>query len=333
MRELVLGPDNPAAYPQYQHKVAYRALIPMDKALTALGEYKTRRQHMHVGPGAHLIHYPVNQQMIGATVVITDHKEWPRDQPTTARANRKDVEDALAGWCPPVRKLVSLFPEQLDQWALFDLFEYPVATFNYGRICLVGDAAHASSPHHGAGACMGVEDALCLCTLLREVTTDVQECTSSKSNALNAAFETYDAVRRGRAQWLVNSSRRVCDLYQQPEWGNPAKRVKAESCFEEIKDRSYKIWHFDSGSMVEQSISNYRGKDNHLPDGLANEEANLVPSVTSENGKKAITKGEASHENVTDVTIRTTSKNPAITAANEIPVDAVNSAAVGFAAG
>lgn len=85
--------------------------------------------------------------------------------------------------------------------------------------------------------------------------------------------------------------------------------------------------------MVEQSISNYRGKDNHLPEGLANEEANLVPSVTSENGKKAITKGEASHENVTDVTIRTTSKNPAITAANEIPVDAVNSAAVGFAAG
>ncbi|TVY48605.1 FAD-dependent monooxygenase [Lachnellula occidentalis] len=257
-RQILLGPDNPASYPQYTHKVAYRALIPMDKALEALGEYKGRRQHMHIGPNAHLIHYPVNQKMIGATVIVTDAKDWPSDQQNTARGSRKEVEAALDGWCLPVQNLIKLFPEELDQWALFDLWEYPVPAYNYGKVSLVGDAAHASSPHHGAGASMGIEDALCLSTLLQEVSKDVTENAEPKGQALQTAFETYNAIRRTRTQWLVNSSRRVCDLFHQPDWADPAKRVKAESCFEEIKDRSFKIWHHDSASMVENTIQDYR---------------------------------------------------------------------------
>ena len=227
---------------------------------------------MHIGPGAHLIHYPVNQKMIGATVIMSDPTDWPSDKPTTARGTRKDVEAALEGWCLPVHNLIKLFPEELEKWALFDLFEYPVPAYNYGRICLVGDAAHASSPHHGAGASMGIEDAFCICTLLHEVSAEVREHATPKGEALRAAFETYNAIRRTRSQWLVNSSRRVCDLFHQPEWADPAKRVKAESCFEEIKDRSYKIWRHDSASMAEETVRDYRkrretslGTKNQMP--------------------------------------------------------------------
>lgn len=76
--------------------------------------------------------------------------------------------------------------------------------------------------------------------------------------ALAAAFETFDAVRRPRTQWLVNSSRRACDLYQQPEWAEPKRWTKAETCFEELRDRSYKIWHFNADDMVQQSVAEYR---------------------------------------------------------------------------
>ncbi|KAE8141919.1 hypothetical protein BDV38DRAFT_295728 [Aspergillus pseudotamarii] len=193
-RQLLLGQDNPASYPQYTHKVAYRALIPMDKVVAAIGEYKTFRQHMHVGPNAHLIHYPVNTNTIGATVVVSDPNDWPQDKPTTARASRKEVSEALAGWCTPVRNLVELFPEELDQWALFDLFEYPVPKYNKGRVCLMGDAAHASSPHHGAGASFGIEDALCMSTLMSELIMDLREHRTSKATALRTAFETYDKI-------------------------------------------------------------------------------------------------------------------------------------------
>ncbi|KAL4790353.1 hypothetical protein BDV19DRAFT_382363 [Aspergillus venezuelensis] len=259
-RQLLLGPDNPASYPQYTHKVAYRALIPMDKVQAAIGEYRTLRQHMHVGPNAHLIHYPVNTNTVGATVVASDPGDWPLDKPTTARASREAVYKALANWSLPVRNLVDLFPEELDQWALFDLWEYPVPKYNKGRVCLVGDAAHASSPHHGAGASFGVEDALCLSTLFSELTMELRQNTLDKTDALREAFDVYDKVRRTRTQWLVNSSRRVCDLFQQPEWADPAKRVKTESCFEEVKDRSFKIWHFDNSAMVDETIQEYRAR-------------------------------------------------------------------------
>lgn len=93
----------------------------------------------------------------------------------------------------------------------------------------------------------------------------VHEAVSSKdpcgnpdlSHALETAFQTFDAVRRKRTQWLVNSSRRVCDLYHQPEWADPRRWVKAETCFEEIRDRSYKIWNFDVNEMVRKTVAEY----------------------------------------------------------------------------
>lgn len=255
-RAILLGPENPCSYPQYTHKVAYRALVPKEKVLEIMGEYKTMRQHMHIGPGANLIHYPVNQTQVTATIFVSDPNDWPRDQPMSTKGSRKQVEAAVEGWCLPVRQLISQFPEELDCWALFDLWEYPLPAYNFGRVCLLGDAAHASSPHHGAGASMGIEDALCLSTLLEEVTAAVQKG-DPQPLALKTAFETYDAMRRTRTQWLVNSSRRVCDLYQQPEWSDPTKQIKAESCFEEIRDRSYKIWHFKPTLMVEETVLDF----------------------------------------------------------------------------
>ena len=231
----------------------------MEKAIKALGEYKARNQHNHIGPNAHLIHYPVAMQtMINVTAFVSDPDDWTDDQKMVAPASRTVVEDVFADWNPCVRALAGLLPEKLDKWAVFDAWDYPAPFYNRGKVCLAGDAAHASSPHHGAGACMGVEDALCLSTLMRQVSASVRENAAVKGHALTVALETFDAVRRARSQWLVNSSRRVCDLYQQPEWADATRWVKAETCFEEIKDRSLKIWHFDYDAMLEETIQTYR---------------------------------------------------------------------------
>jgi salicylate hydroxylase len=178
----------------------------MKDVLPVLGEYKTMRHHMHVGPNAHLIHYPVNKHMVGATVVVTDPKDWSVDQPNTLRVTRKEVEQAFANWCKPVRDLVNLFPQELEQWALFDMYEYPLPQYNFGRICLAGDAAHAASPHHGAGASMGVEDNLCLTTLLHEIVGKIERGEVNKSCALKGAFAIYNDIRKPRTRWMVNSS-------------------------------------------------------------------------------------------------------------------------------
>lgn len=276
----MFGSENPASFPHYTHKVAYRALVPMDKAIQALGEYKARNQHNHVGPNAHLIHYPVaNQTMINATAFVSDPNEWPDDKTTVVPGLRKDLEDVFADWNPNLTALIKYFPEKLEKWAVFDTWDYPAPFFNKGNVCLAGDAAHASSPHHGAGACCGIEDALCLVTLLKQVNQTVATQSATKKEALGSAFEVFDAMRRVRSQWLVNSSRRVCDLYHQPEWGLEQKWIKAETCFEEIKDRSLKIWHFDYDAMLQQTVARYAEK---LPLKVANGGAEkAAPSVVT----------------------------------------------------
>lgn len=232
----------------------------MEKAIQALGEYRARNQHNHVGPNAHLIHYPVaNQTMINATAFISDPNEWPDDKVTVMPGLRKDLEESFANWNPCLTALIQYFPEKLEKWAVYDTWDFPAPFYNKGTICLAGDAAHASSPHHGAGACCGIEDALCLVTLINQVKTSLKEGTTKKE-ALSSAFEVYNSIRRTRSQWLVNSSRRVCDLYHQPEWGHEQKWIKAETCFEEIKDRSLKIWHFDYNTMIKETVEEYAKK-------------------------------------------------------------------------
>jgi salicylate hydroxylase len=258
----------------------------MDKAIQVLGEWKANNFHHHVGPGAHLTHYPVaNHKMLNVVVFLSDPNPWGGDQSSmVAEGTRAEVEAALAGWHPTVLSLVRLLPDKLVTWGLFDLGEFPAPTYTAGRVCLAGDAAHASSPHHGAGACLGVssiafvapvylsytpvligvvlqvEDALCLSVLLGKVREMAVAPGGDLDAALRAAFQTFDTLRRPRTQWLVNSSRRVCDLYHQSEWADPKRWVKAGTCFEEIRDRSYKIWHFDADDMVRRAVSMYKRK-------------------------------------------------------------------------
>jgi salicylate hydroxylase len=157
VRLHVLGPDDPSSYPQYTYKVAYRGLVPMDRAVEVLGEWKAHNFHHHVGPGAHITHYAVaNKTALNVTVFLSDPDPWPDNSVMVSTGTRDEVAKALRGWHPTVLGLVQLLPRELIKWALFDMAEFPAARYNAGRVCVAGDAAHASSPHHGAGACLGV---------------------------------------------------------------------------------------------------------------------------------------------------------------------------------
>ena len=123
----------------------------------------------------------------------------------------------------------------LLQWAIFDLGKNPPPTFFKGRICLVGDAAHASSPHHGAGAGLCIEDAASLATLLA----------SDKVNshaAAEAALSLYDELRRERGAWLVQSSRHIGNTY---EWLAPGIEDDLVKVEKEINKRNSMIADFD----------------------------------------------------------------------------------------
>ncbi|OGM44268.1 salicylate 1-monooxygenase SalA, partial [Aspergillus bombycis] len=243
VRELILGEGDPASYPHYTHKVAYRGLVPMEEATARLGHYRAHNQHMYGGPNAHVLHFPVAKQtLMNVVAFVTDPNDWPLDRSMSQLATKDEVAGAFAVWGPTVRGIIDLLPVELEKWGVFDSLDYPAPTYSRGRVCIAGDAAHASSPHHGAGAGIGIEDALALTVLLDMVQSRIKTPGGRKAAALQAAFAAFSTVRRDRSQWLVRSSREACEIY---EWNDLRCGSDMDKGYAEIKRRSHKIWHFD----------------------------------------------------------------------------------------
>jgi salicylate hydroxylase len=107
-------------------------------------------------------------------------------------------------WSPPLRTIMENLPKP-DIWALFNHLPAPIYYATKPMICLVGDAAHATTPHQGAGAGMCIEDVYILSELL-------SQCHSKPDIA--KAFSSYDAIRRPRSQKLVKTSREAGMLWE-----------------------------------------------------------------------------------------------------------------------
>jgi 2-polyprenyl-6-methoxyphenol hydroxylase-like FAD-dependent oxidoreductase len=73
-----------------------------------------------------------------------------------------------------------------------------------GRVVLIGDAAHASSPMMGQGGCLAMEDAWVLAESLRE------------AESIEGALETFVNRRRPRVEWVRQHSRAVAESFALP---------------------------------------------------------------------------------------------------------------------
>jgi 2-polyprenyl-6-methoxyphenol hydroxylase-like FAD-dependent oxidoreductase len=94
--------------------------------------------------------------------------------------------------------------EQLIWGDIMDI--KPIRKFAFGRIVLMGDAAHASTPNMGQGACMAIEDAAVLSNCLEHYATAEE------------AFEKFESKRIARTTKIVNTSRTIGKIAQ---WENP----------------------------------------------------------------------------------------------------------------
>lgn len=165
--------------------------------------------------------------------------QWT-DEKWIKPSTRDEMLASFDGWSAPVRQIISLV-DKPDVWALFD--HLPASTyFRAGQICLLGDAAHASTPHHGAGAGMAIEDAMILSRLLAAI---------DSAPDIEAAFRAYDAVRRPRSQRLVASSRRVARVYDFEDEEVGSSLVGLRGYLERAWDW---IWNEDLDAQLENAM-------------------------------------------------------------------------------
>jgi salicylate hydroxylase len=129
--------------------------------------------------------------------------------------------------------------EKPDMWALFD--HPPAPTFYKGRFVILGDAAHASTPHQGAGAGQAVEDAYILSHLLGKI---------NSADEIDPAFKAYDAVRRPRSQKVVTTSRDASYIY---DFEDESLGTDLEKIRERLDVRYNWIWNEDLEEQLKRA--------------------------------------------------------------------------------
>lgn len=186
-------------------------------------------------------------------VFLHDPEPWVDADKMTVPATRQEIQHALADWSPAIRELVDLLPNHLTKWGIFDMADNPAPTYARGRVCIAGDAAHASCPFHGVGACMGVEDALAIATSLEMVNAGVRNgSVPSTLNAITSALQAFNIVRLERSRWMTQNLREMGDIY---EWRHASTGRDAKKCEAEFERRSEMAWNFDIDNMVAETKS------------------------------------------------------------------------------
>ncbi|KAI7774814.1 hypothetical protein LA080_007784 [Diaporthe eres] len=237
-RKLVHGLD---AEPEYSGYVGYRAMAPRDAYEKVMGKELAGTGNLFLCPGGHAVAYPVEHGSalnIFATSSppggVWKEKEW--------RVPLKEGE--LVHACRELHPgLVKLLQDHGngETWATF---HYPQdKPYFHGRLCLMGDAAHATTPHMGAGAGMAIEDAHMLSGLLGSVQTpsDVEK-----------AFQAFDRARRPRTQEVIQRSSKNVVRYKAlaTAEGPDLSRLRAES-FETFGW----LFDFDLDESLQKAIS------------------------------------------------------------------------------
>jgi salicylate hydroxylase len=238
------GPGRPRA--QYSHQLGFRSILPLPQVTTALGPAKTSTALWHTGPGGYIISFPLPApaNAVHVEAFVTDPGEWPNidTESDTKRyvlpASRAEVAEAFSGFGPTARTLVALLPEKLDKWAIFDMLDAPAPAFACGPLCLAGDAAHATTPNHGGGASVGFEDVL----VLAEVLAALAARPSVGTDGVAEALQVYSEMRHVRSQWLVESSRRLLNIFT---WKDTVHGVDKEKVGAEVEARSHQLWDYD----------------------------------------------------------------------------------------
>lgn len=150
-----------------------------------------------VGPNCHLVHYPLRggeQYNVVVTFHSRQHEAWG-----VREGSRDEVQSYFEGICPRARQLIDL-PKDWKRWATAD--RDPIAQWTFGRVTLLGDAAHATLQYLAQGACMAMEDAVTLGEALRVHDNDVPK-----------AFALYQRSRVARTARVVLSAREMGRIF------------------------------------------------------------------------------------------------------------------------
>ena len=184
----------PGAMPRFAGQTAWRALLPRAQAPSP---YDAPVVGLWLGPGAHLVHYPVRGGKDLNLVAVVEGGEpahgWNQ------QGDRAALLANFARWAEPPQSLLNM----AESWRVWSLHRLrPMPRWSAGRIALLGDAAHPVLPFLAQGAALAIEDAVAFAASL-------DACGGDPA----LAFPRYEALRRKRAGQVQRTAERYGRLY------------------------------------------------------------------------------------------------------------------------
>jgi salicylate hydroxylase len=191
--DLLIGADglhsrlraalNGPAAPFFTNQVAWRAVLPAEPG-------SPPRAEVHMGPGRHLVSYPMRGGALRNIVAVEERSRWTEES-WSLRDDPMELHLAFAGFSPRVRNWL----EAIEDVHLWGLFRHPVARrWHDAHSVILGDAAHPTLPFLAQGANMALEDAWVLADAL------------SRHDTAVAAFAAFQAARAPRCTRIVAAS-------------------------------------------------------------------------------------------------------------------------------
>jgi len=174
--------------PRVAGHVAYRAVLPIEQVPPHL-QFDT--VVAWVGARTHLVQYRLHRGDI-MNLVAVFHSDR-HDQGWDVFGDPAELHASFSGQCADVQALL----ERIESWRMWVLCDRePARCWSRGRVGLLGDAAHPTLQYLAQGACMAIEDAVCLADRLERCGGDVA-----------AALERYQSDRYLRTARVQLTSR------------------------------------------------------------------------------------------------------------------------------
>jgi salicylate hydroxylase len=184
VRAAIAG-ASPAAY---SGLCAFRALVPAERAPAfALRNAQT----LWIGPGHHLVHYPVCGGRLVNLVAFAPAGDYTVES-WSATATVAEFLAEFEGWDRRVTDLIRAAGTP-GRWALLD--RAPLPRWSEGTVTLLGDAAHPMFPFYAQGAAQAIEDAAVLA-----------RCLAADPGDPPRALQRYEALRIPRTRRLQEVS-------------------------------------------------------------------------------------------------------------------------------
>jgi 2-polyprenyl-6-methoxyphenol hydroxylase-like FAD-dependent oxidoreductase len=122
-------------------------------------------------------------------------KNAPEGTADTPGGRKADVLECFRDWFSPIPELIAATQDDILRNDIVD--RKPIKSWGRGRVTLLGDAAHPTTPNLGQGACQAIEDAVTLAHCF------------ARSSSPEASLRAYEDMRIRRTTTITNQSLRV----------------------------------------------------------------------------------------------------------------------------